>query len=191
MILGHPWGKQPHVERPASIGWTIFLWLVYLRLVTVRLVTDVRSGELAVAMRGLWRERRIPLNEIKSAKAVTYDPARDYGGYGIRTTRRGTAYIAGGNRGVRLELAKGGTVLIGSARPEELAAAIHSHVVDCFDRLSARALPWQQARMAGAPRRSYAIPYERIRSAVRPTQPEPSRSPAASFSLWDSAACCS
>ena len=57
-------------------------------------------------------------------KPSRYDPVRDYGGYGIRTTRHGTAYIAGGNRGVRLELAKGGTILIGSERPEELVSAI-------------------------------------------------------------------
>lgn len=123
VFLGHPWGKQP-VSNASVIGWTVFLWLVYFRLVTVRLVTDVRPGELSVAMRGLWRERRIPLGEIKSAETVTYDPVRDYGGYGVRITRRGTAYIAGGHRGVRLELVKGGAVLIGSQRPDELVSAI-------------------------------------------------------------------
>ncbi len=123
VVLGHPWGKQP-MSNASIVGWTMFLWLVYLRLVTVRLVTDVRPVELSVAMRGLWRERRIPLGEIKSAKTITYDPVRDYGGFGIRTTTRGKAYIAGGNRGVRLELVKGGAVLIGSARPEELELAI-------------------------------------------------------------------
>lgn len=123
VVLGHPWGKQP-MSNAALIGWTVFLWLVYFRLVTVRLVTDVRPGELSVAMRGLWRERRVPLGEIKSAKTVTFDPVRDYGGYGIRVTRHGTAYIAGGNRGARLELVKGGALLIGSGRPEELVSAI-------------------------------------------------------------------
>jgi hypothetical protein len=127
VILGHPWGKQP-ASNASIIGWTLFLWLLYFRLVTVRLVTDVRPGELSVAMRGLWRERRIPLGEVKSARVVTYDPARDYGGYGIRTTPRGKAYIACGHRGVRIELAKGGVILIGSERPEELVAAINSHV---------------------------------------------------------------
>jgi hypothetical protein len=127
VILGHPWGTKP-VSNASVLGWTVFLWLVYLRLVTVRLVTLVGPGELSVGMRGLWRERHIPLNEIKTAKIVTYDAARDYGGYGIRTTRRGKAYIAGGDRGVRLELVKGGAVLVGSARPEELLAAINRHV---------------------------------------------------------------
>ena len=126
VILGHPWGKQP-MSNNSVIGWTIFLWLVYLRLVTVRLVTEVRTDVLAVAMRGLWRARRIPLGEIKSAKTVNYDPERDYGGYGVRTARSGTAYIAAGNRGVRLELSKGGTVLLGSERPEELVSAIKGY----------------------------------------------------------------
>ena len=126
VILAHPWGKQP-MSNASVVGWTIFLWLVYLRLVTVRLVTDVHPGELSVAMRGLWRERRIPLGEIKSARTVTYDPVRDYGGYGVRTTRRVKAYIAGSHRGVRLELVKGGALLIGSERPEELALAIRGH----------------------------------------------------------------
>jgi hypothetical protein len=123
MVLGHPWGKHP-MSDGSLIGWTIFLWLVYFRLVTVRLVTDVRPGELSVAMRGLWRARRVPLGEIKSAKAVTYDPVRDWGGFGIRTTRQGQAYIAGGKQGVRLELTKGGVLLIGSERSEELERAI-------------------------------------------------------------------
>lgn len=127
VVLGHSWGTTP-MSNASVMGWTVFLWLVYLRLVTVRLVTHVSSGELTVGMRGLWRESHIPLSEIKSAKAVTYDATRDYGGYGIRPTRRVKAYIAGGNRGVRLELVKGGAVLIGSARPEELLAAIHRHV---------------------------------------------------------------
>jgi len=112
------------MSNASIVGWTVFLWLVYFRLVTVRLVTDVRPGEVSVAMRGLWRERRIPLGEIKSAKTVTYDPVRDWGGYGIRTTPRGKAYIAGGNRGIRLELIKGGVILIGSERPEQLERAI-------------------------------------------------------------------
>jgi hypothetical protein len=123
VILGHPWGKQP-ISNASVIGWTAFLWLVYFRLVTVRLVTEVRPTELSIAMRGLWPERRIPLDEIKSAKTIAYDPVRDWGGYGIRTTERGKAYIAGGHRGVRLELGKGGLILIGSERPEELELAI-------------------------------------------------------------------
>ncbi len=121
--LGHPWGKQP-MSNAGMIGWTIFLWLIYLRLVTVKLVTDVRPGEISLAMRGLWRSYSVPLATVKSVRTVTFDPARDWGGYGVRSSSQGRAFIAGGTAGVELKLSKGGIVLLGSRRPDELAHAI-------------------------------------------------------------------
>ena len=121
--LGHRWGNQP-MSNASVIGWAVFLWLIYLRLITVKLVTELRPGELRVRMRGLWRSYRIPLNKVKSADAVTFDVVCDWGGYGIRSTRRGTAYLAGGGQGVELEMMSGGVVLIGSLRSGELALEI-------------------------------------------------------------------
>ncbi len=106
------------------IGWTIFLWLIYFRLITVRLVTEVRNGQLVIAMRGLWRSRHVPLDRIQSVESITHDVARDYGGYGIRSTRDGKVYVAGGTRGVRVTLAGGEKLVVGSERPDELAAAL-------------------------------------------------------------------
>ncbi len=119
VLLGHPWGKAP-MSNGNVIGWTIFLWLIYLRLITVRLVTEVRGGQLTVAMRGLWRSRRIPLSSIQSVEAIAFEPVRDYGGYGIRRMRGGTAYIADGSAGVRLTLGSRETLVLGSNRAEEL-----------------------------------------------------------------------
>ena len=106
------------------IGWTVFLWLVYFRLITVRLVTEVRKGALIVRLGGLWRLRRVPLDHIKTVETITHDVARDYGGYGIRSIREGNAYVAGGGRGVRVTLTAGEKLVIGSERPDELAAAL-------------------------------------------------------------------
>jgi len=123
VILGHPWGRRP-MSNAGLVGWTMFLWLVYLHLVFVRFVTEVRPHELLVSMRGVWRSRRITLTDIRSVEVTRFNPTRDFRGYGIRATRQGTAYIAGGNEGVRLELTSGATVIIGSQRAEELAEAI-------------------------------------------------------------------
>ena len=122
VVLGHPWGKQP-MSNANLIGWTIFLWILYFRLITVQLVTQVRRGELRVGLRGLWRARRIPLGEIQSIESVTLDPELDHSG--IRSGRKGKAYIAGGNRGVRLKLANGAMLVVGSQRPEELAGILN------------------------------------------------------------------
>jgi hypothetical protein len=125
VVLGHPWGKQP-LSNGNIIGWTVFLWIVYFRLITVRMVTEVRDAELVVSLRGLWRARHVLLNDIRSAEVITYDPERDYGGYGIRTGRFGKAYVASGQRGVRLKLASGATLVVGSQRPEELGGILRS-----------------------------------------------------------------
>jgi len=128
VLLGHPWGKHP-MSNGDVIGWTVFLWLIYFRLVTVRLVTEVRKGELIVRMRGLWRLRRIPLDRIQFVETITHDIARDYGGYGMRSTREGKAYVAGGGRGVRVTLAGGEKLVVGSQRPDELAAALSGSAI--------------------------------------------------------------
>jgi hypothetical protein len=127
VVLGHAWGKQP-MSNPSVIGWTVFLWILYFRLITVRLVTEVRSGKLVVAMRGLWGRRSVLLSDISSAEVITFDPQRDYGGYGIRSIRTGKVYIAAGNRGVRVHLSGGAMLVVGSERPDELAASIRGSV---------------------------------------------------------------
>lgn len=123
VVLGRPLGKNA-MSNGNVIFWTIFLWLIYFRLITIRLVTDVRNGVLAIQMRGAWRTRRIPLSDIQSTEVIDHDPARDYGGYGIRFTREGKAYIAGGGLGVKLILKNGDKVIVGSRRPDDLISAL-------------------------------------------------------------------
>jgi hypothetical protein len=125
VFLGHTWGKHP-MSNADVIGWTVFLWLIYFRLITVRLVTEVRPGELSIAMRGLWRLRRVPLKGIQSVETIAHDIARDYGGYGIRVIREGKAYVARGHQGVRITLASGEKLVVGSERPDELAATVRA-----------------------------------------------------------------
>ncbi len=123
LVWHHPWGNPP-VSNGGLLFLTILLVLVYVRLITVRLVTDLRPTEIAVGLRGLWRKRRISLNQVRTARAVEYDPIRDFGGYGIRSGLRGHAYIASGSGGVELELRNGQKILIGSQDPARLAKQI-------------------------------------------------------------------
>jgi hypothetical protein len=123
VVLGHPWGKQP-MSNAALIVWTIFIWLLFARLITVRLVTDVVGDRVIVRMRGFWRSQSIPLSIIADATPVSFHPVEDYGGYGIRSTKCGKAYIAGGECGVRLKLRDGSCVLIGSHHSKQLAKVL-------------------------------------------------------------------
>jgi len=71
------------------------------------------------------RRRVIPLSEIARVTSRRYRPVREYGGWGIKgwTTRK-IAYNVRGNRGVELTMGDGRSVLLGSQRSDELAAAI-------------------------------------------------------------------
>jgi len=125
--LGHPWGKSP-MSNLSVIGWTIFLCMVYLRLITVTLVTEVEPGEVRIALRGLWQSSRIYLTTVRLVDVVTFDPVRDWGGFGIRSNKSGRAYIAGGNRGVQLTFADGKKAVIESQTPSKLASAIRDAI---------------------------------------------------------------
>src|SRR5271157_506762 len=78
LVWHHLWGSPP-VSNGGLLFLSVLLVLVYVRLITVRLVTDLRPAEIAVGLRGLWRKRRIPLDEVRAARAVEYDPIRDFG----------------------------------------------------------------------------------------------------------------
>ncbi len=121
--LGHKWGRQP-MSNASLIGWSIILWLIYLRLMSVKLITQLFPGELRVAMKGLWRSYRIALSAVDSVSVVEIDAIRDWGGYGVRHSKRGTAYLAEAKQGVELRMSKGSILVIGSGRAGELAQRI-------------------------------------------------------------------
>ena len=123
VIWHRPWGNPP-TSNAGLIFLTGLLLSVYFRLITVRLVTELRASELTMGLNGLWRRRRVGLAEICSVKAVDYDAAKEFGGYGIRSSSRGQAYIAHGNHAVQLGLANGSAILLGSQQAPELVNQI-------------------------------------------------------------------
>lgn len=79
-----------------------------------------------VRIKTLYFVRRfISYTDIVTAEAVTYRPLGDFGGWGYRLSANGKAYNMRGDRGVQLTLVDGGRVLIGSQRPDALAAALY------------------------------------------------------------------
>jgi hypothetical protein len=123
--VGHPIGPHPMSDRGLA-SLAVFLWLVYVWLSRVQIVTDVGDSNVSIRLRGLGRRHEISMTAIRSASVVSFDADADFGGYGFRDVPSGRAYVGQTKRGVRLELASGEFAVIGSARPEELRAAILS-----------------------------------------------------------------
>lgn len=96
-------------------GIAVFLFLV-------RMTVQVDHHHLHVRFLPLLKD--IPLEDIAEWQTRTYRPLLEYGGWGLRYGWKGWAYNVSGNRGVQLVLTNGKRILIGSQKPEELAAAI-------------------------------------------------------------------
>ena len=86
---------------------------------------SVSHGELTVRFGWIgWRVLDFPLTSLAGAEVHAFDPLRDFCGYGIRRNREMTAYFLRGDRGVMVTTHDGRKYLIGSDRPERLAAVI-------------------------------------------------------------------
>ncbi len=112
-----------------EFGMGLALGLVFVMVVILFLLhmtTEVTATGVRVWFGWIPTYRRfVPIDTVRSVEVVTYRPIADYGFWGIRSGRDGErALIARGNRGVRLELTDGSKLLIGSQKPELLAAAI-------------------------------------------------------------------
>jgi len=129
LVFGIPFGNRPMSDAAFSIvgpliavGLPLFLALPVLR-------TRVDAGVVTLQF---WpfhlRPRRIPLDTVVGCEVRRYG-FLNYGGWGIRLGGlRETAYLVSGSKGVRLHLADGRRVMIGSQRAEELAAVIDRHL---------------------------------------------------------------
>ena len=129
LIVGYGLYRQVWLNQPLISG--ALLWPAFAVAVVVafwfsqcKLVTEIRGDGLFISFVWLWPERTIAWDQIRGVETRTYRPIRDFGGWGVRSATRGIVYHARGNRGVRLVLASGERVLIGSQRPDELARDI-------------------------------------------------------------------
>jgi len=75
-------------------------------------------------------KRSVPFSEIRSAASVRYRPIVEFGGWGIRGTRKRRAWTARGNEAVALELVHDRQLLIGSDKPRRLEDRIRSALSD-------------------------------------------------------------
>jgi len=130
--LGKPFGNHPMSDAglAAVFGFVALLHiLLVLLFLTARLTT--RIDREAVIFRFFpfhLREKRITWDRVAACRVIRYNPVGDYGGWGIKVGRKGKAYNVSGDRGVILELKAGGTVLLGTNRPEDLEEFLRARI---------------------------------------------------------------
>jgi hypothetical protein len=127
--------EGPPAEPPPPNAWRLdvpiplLVGMVLLPVMVVgvlHMTTEVTPEACTVTFGWIPTLRRsIALGEIRRVEVVRYRAIRDHGFWGVRTTRDGERVLtARGDRAVRLHLADGSRVLIGTQRPEELAGVL-------------------------------------------------------------------
>lgn len=126
LLVAGVWGVYTSA-RLDRVLWDFFALLAFAvaAVMLVRMRTVVTPEYLRVTILPVPR-RTFPIAEITRCEVITYRPVRDYGGWGWRWSRRGWAFTMRGNRGVMVHRTRRKSFLVGSQRPEELAAALHS-----------------------------------------------------------------
>ncbi len=104
-----------------AVALTLIFGLWFRRL---SLITEVDDTTVTLRYQGLLKTRTVPISTVRSARARTYRPLLEYGGWGIKFGPKGWVYNVSGKEGVQLELDGARPLLIGSRRADDLVEAI-------------------------------------------------------------------
>ncbi len=116
----------------SSAAIPLVMAVTMILLATIELRTVITDEGLEVKFWPFGR-RRIFKSEIKRAHVRKYSPLKEYGGWGYRVGPRGKAFNMQGNMGLQLEMKDGDKLLIGTRKPEELAAWIEGWLASSDD----------------------------------------------------------
>jgi hypothetical protein len=105
----------------ASVGF-LCLFLLSLRLQT----TIDKIGVHYKMFPFHFKWQTIKWEEIQQDEIRTYQPLKEYGGWGLRYGRSGKAYTISGKNGLQLYLKNGKKVLIGTHLAQELSSFIQN-----------------------------------------------------------------
>ncbi|HUB60785.1 MAG TPA: hypothetical protein VL978_08785, partial [Puia sp.] len=108
---------EPVVACLPFLFITVFLFFMRSLRLQTRITADSISYRLFPVQR---RFRVIKKSEITELEVKSYEPIREYGGWGIRFGKNGMAYTARGNKGIYIGFGSRKHILIGTSRPAEV-----------------------------------------------------------------------
>ncbi|MFC2043093.1 DUF6141 family protein [Chloroflexota bacterium] len=128
IVLGQEFGTNPSPDWGMWLIWLIVGIGLPLLIYMAKLVIEVRRDYLFIQFIP-FTSRKIGFDAIEHVKSRTYNPIREYGGWGIRWGfGKKRAYNISGNQGVDLTLNNGENILIGSQNSDELASIVSRRV---------------------------------------------------------------
>lgn len=132
IIIGKDFGNQP-VSDQVLLLLGLIAFLPMLLLLSFKMITEVRKDGVYYKMPPFFKFRKIKKDEIKSWHIRSYDPIREYAGWGIRSSvqsKKGKAYNVKGETGLQIEMQSGKKILIGTQKPGDLHEAMQKIAPD-------------------------------------------------------------
>lgn len=122
LLYEQPVGNNPVPDSSIWILWVFSLGLLWF-LWSFQLITSINKKGISVRVRPLLH-KNFKWDDIDEMFIREYKPLREYGGYGIRYSKNGTAYNIKGKTGLQLVMKNGKRILIGTQRSKELGDLI-------------------------------------------------------------------
>lgn len=112
-------GEVNGLTQGLFLGIVIFILInIFLN---VKLVTQIRTDGIYVRYAPFQPSFSVyPWQSIEEVYIREYNALQEYGGWGVRISPLGKAFIASGNTGMQIILKDGSKVLIGTNRVEEM-----------------------------------------------------------------------
>jgi hypothetical protein len=99
--------------------------LTLVLLFSIQLKTYITQEGVALTLFPfILRKRMFRWEDIDKAYVRTYQPLKEYGGWGLKGTSKNRAYNMSGKEGLQLELKDGRRVLIGTRKPADIEVAL-------------------------------------------------------------------
>lgn len=125
IVMDAPFGNNPAPDYVLVLLGIVVGGGLPLFMYSLRFDTEVRGCGLYIRFRPFHRNWiMFRCADIQAVEARTYNPLRDYGGWGIRDGKKGKAYNVSGNSEVLLTLRNGQNILMGSTKYQILNSAI-------------------------------------------------------------------
>lgn len=122
--MGKPFGNNPASDIGVYLT-AIPVVLTFLIFRMMKLETLIDEEGVKCRFRPFQRKfKSFPAKDIVLYEVKKYNPILEYGGWGIRYGRKGTAYNVRGNMGLYLELKNKKNFLIGTQSPDSLRYAM-------------------------------------------------------------------
>jgi hypothetical protein len=125
---GKPWGNNP-VETSVLI-MILFVELVIMGGIIILLLK--MRFKLEIKHDGIWfyyppflrKIQQIKKEDIERFEVRKYSPVSEYGGWGIKGSRKNKAYNVSGNTGLQLYLKNGKRILLGTQQSHAIEYAM-------------------------------------------------------------------